>query len=73
MGLSKHFIGPPVSPDARWLHLFGAFDFIAVAWTLVILSHRIDLVSESRDKAAKRSAFRWLALLPVGYLILCLL
>jgi len=71
--LPFHFIEPLVSPDAGWLHLFGVFDLIAVAWTLLLLSRRIDLIAKGKAQEAQKTAFRWLALLPVSYLILCIL
>ncbi len=71
--LPFHFIEPLVSPDAGWLHLFGVFDLIAVAWTLLLLYQRISLVAKGKARSAQRAAFRWLSLLPLVYLILSLL
>lgn len=71
--LPFHFIGPLASPDAPWLGIFGVFDLIAVIWTLVLLRRRITLAAPERSKHVRRAAWRWLSLLPVSYLILCLL
>jgi hypothetical protein len=71
--LPFHFIGPLASPDTAWLQLFGAFDFIAVSWTLLLLSRRLALAAPHAHSHARRAAWRWLALLPLGYLTLCLM
>ena len=68
--LPFHYIAPLAPPDAPWLRYFGVFDYIAVAWTLLLLSRRIGLAAPNASRHAKMAAWGWLALLPLGYLAL---
>ncbi len=71
--LPFHFVAPLAQPGEEWLHLFGIFDFVAVGWTLFLIARRIALVDSGRVKWLEREAFWWLSLLPLSYLLLCLL